>query len=248
MKYLALSLLALSGAANATIITIEPDDYAHGSVILPSHGASIAFVQHQNQSSQLTYRAAIAAFEITCADPVLCSAPTGTQVLSDGTLRNGQLARGVTSNLNALRFGPLTVGTDLDDVLSSLNAFTGVRVDFDAPTNFFGADLFSFPGDTVDVYAFSSEGVLLSRTNSAGMTTLDPDCSSPMSTQCARYRYNMQVSHDTADIGFVIFGSSGSPAFVDAIRFEVPEPATSALLCFGLAGLMLRRRGVQHRS
>jgi hypothetical protein len=247
MKYFALLVLLLSATANATIITIEPDDYAHGTVILPSDGASISFIHHAFHARDFTSRAAIAAFEITCVDTAHCSAPTGTHILSDGTLRDGELARGATRGLAAIR--DHTTADIGPDALETLGEFVAVRVDFAAPTKYFGADLFSFHGDSVALYAFAQDGTFLSRilSDTAGMQFIAPNCDGPGST-CARHRYNMQVWHDTADIAFVIFGSTDAQVFADAVRFEVPEPSTIALFGLGLAGFAVRRRAGTRRK
>jgi hypothetical protein len=234
---LSLSLLALTGTVQASLITIEPDDYAHGTVIGPTADASLSFMSHRQGDEFFTFQAAIAAIEPSCTLYATCAAPTGTHVLSDGSLSNGQLQPGATFNLGRFFFVVPPEGA----TIAQQQTFTGLRVDFAEPTNFFSADFFNRSSDIPAILAFAQDGTLLSRTSS-GLTeerrTLGPGCT----VDCTRFALTVTTLRDAADIAFVVVGSTDSATGVDAVRFQVPEPATLALFGLGLLAMLRTKR------
>lgn len=246
MKYIAWLLLIVSGAANAVIVTIDADDYAIGTVIGPTPDAAISYLNHKRGEPFFTYRAAIAALEPTCILYTVCAASTGTQVLSDGTLKNGQLQPHGTGELINIFYGGLTPGQPgkkLDSAtMAEMRDFYAMRVDFSSPTDFFAADLYGEASDTVFLLTFDREGTFLSNSSSTANVSIKemgPDCTP--SYACRRIEYAVQQQHDTADIAFVIYGSISSVLYPDAIRFNVPEPSAFALFGLGLLGLAASR-------
>lgn len=216
---LAVLLFAGGHAANATLVTIEPDDYAVGAVV-GTEDATLRFVRG-GRTTPLTYYDAVAATHTGCGDDPGCPAPTGTQVLSDG-LSNHHV--GVTGNFRS-DFAPVANGTGSTE---SGGTFRALRIDFDSPVNYFDALMYGGSNDGINLFAYSTTGQLLY----SAITV--------MGTPAGYFRtyYDIRMTRETSDIAYLFIGGWSAAAGIDRIRYDVPEPATLGMMALGLLGVV----------
>jgi len=220
---LALAALFASVQANAVTLTLDADDYVPATVIGPTPDIAVSYVNHNNGDNFLSYTAALAVTEPSCTTYAVCKAPTGTVVMSNGTLVGGVLQPSSTGEMINMyvRMLPDGSGNPIQLTparLASMQAFRAIRLDFTNPTDFVSVDFYGAT-DSIRAFAFDSTGTLLGVTEStSGSTrTLGPGCSGP---GCSTWVQTKNVTSATANISFIILGSSSSATYPDAVRFN----------------------------
>ncbi len=115
---------------------------------------------------------------------------------------------------------------------SCLAGFNVLEFRFDAPTNFFEIDGYFFTDPNV-LIAYNAQGDIITdflRTYSPGID--------------GTTRSTLTISRtEPTDISRIVYGGdSHSTVTATQVRYNVPEPATLALVGLGVAAAMLRRR------
>lgn len=228
--------------AQATLITIDPDDFAAGSVV-------------SNASPHVTLRTFRKRFDDpgvlpgfstvlvdTCPGASSDCASTGNKVFSDG-------------------FGPVdTWGAFGGSILSATGCFRdlGLGVVDPSCTERFNVMLMSFADatdfvsisgrfwaqDATHLYGFDESFNLIGDMSSAVDFSV---CSGPGSTTdyCS---VTTTLTSGSRDIRYVLAGGWSNGTSLDNLQFSVPEPGTLALLAVGLLGIGLARRAPVRRA
>jgi hypothetical protein len=218
---LAALLFAGSHAANATLVTIEPDDYAVGAVV-GTEDATLRFVRG-SRTTPLTYYDAVAAIHTGCGD-FACPAPTGTQSLWDGVSLGS--SQSVTGNFHS-HYAAFANGDGPPGEYAPTAPFRALRIDFDSPVSYFDALMFSGSGDPVNLFAYSTTGQLLYSGRYSGVR------SAPYN-----YYYDIQMTREISDIAYLFIGGASAAVGIDRIRYDVPEPATFGMMALGLLAVV----------
>ncbi|MBM0104779.1 PEP-CTERM sorting domain-containing protein [Steroidobacter sp. S1-65] len=235
-----LCLLA-SFSAHATLITIDPDDYAHGTDLSQIAPGLTLQALHQANTSR---------------DPVPNSfyAPVYLPIVAaDCDFRCG--------NLNGEReFGFLSPsGSVLEGFgriegnswcLSATQAglgssycrdgFTVLEMTFENPTDFLQVET-AWGSDASSLMAFNSAGERLFWCTANEQNRVC-DGVQIVTSGLGGHSSTFTIARDTGDIARVIFGGFMGSASIGGITYNVPEPGTLALFALGLWGLGLARR------
>jgi hypothetical protein len=223
---LATLLFAGSHFANATLVTIEPDDYAVGAVV-GTEDATLRFVTG-GRTTPLTYSNAVAAIHTGCGD-YPCPAPTGTKSLWDGGAAY-RTSQSVTGNFHS-HFAPYVNGEGPPGEYAPSGTFSALRVDFDSPVNYFDALMFGGSVDGVNLFAYSTTGQLLYSGQYWGTRITS-----------YHYQFDVRMTRETNDIAYLFIGGFSAAKGIDRIRYDVPEPATFGIMALGLFGVVGMRR------
>jgi hypothetical protein len=227
--------------AQATLITIDPDDFAAGSVVSNAspHVTLRTFRKRFDAPGELPGVSAV--FVDTCPGTTSDCASTGNKVFSDG-------------------FGPVdTWGAFGGSILSATGCFRDVGLGVMDPscTERFNVMLMTFTEST-DFVSISGRFWAEDETrlfgfddsfNLIGDLTTAVDfsvCRGPGATSdyCS---VTTTLTAGSRDIRYVIAGGWSNGTSLDNLQFSVPEPGTLALLTAGLFGIALSRRGTRTR-
>ena len=241
-------------AAHATLLTIEPDDFAAGTNLTSAFdGISITSVSLSvtgiRDDGLPIYSPVLGA---VYSHLVPTGAGSGAFVYGAAT---GDRVFGSTSdsdaNVSGIRWGQLFGSTCLLTSCSAPGLAQDIgqvlRLDFDIPTNFVSAIGRFTGGDPTVIYAYDEFGQLVDHCAELSLDFQGNVCASRFYTAepvfSTLYGWgDVKVSSDTRNIKTVLIGGAISSQFVDQIVVNAPEPSTLALYGFGLLGLVMSRR------
>jgi hypothetical protein len=235
VRALLLALLYLSSfGAHAVIITIDPDDYAHGTDL--SHVAPGLTLNTLRQSTfdmpiSSVYAPLVVPILAVDCDQSRCGAHEGTRGF--GTrIPDGRISQG---------YGEINVWDWCYEGLASScrDGFSVLEMVFDQPTDFLRLETV-WGSDPAAIMAFNSAGERLFYCGASYIS-----CTDLIHTEIVNGDYNSTfvVERSQRDISRVIFGAIMGSAHLGEISYRVPEPGTLALfaMTLGLAGFARRR-------
>lgn len=124
---------------------------------------------------------------------------------------------------------------------SSCSGWSVIELLFDRPTDFVEMGSVWWE-DSPTMIAYDVAGNVINRCDTAfGGNTTCASTTAP-STPGGAYSMTMHVNSATAEIARVVFGGTVGSSTATQVRYNVPEPATIAIVGIGLAMAMVRRR------
>lgn len=241
-------VLSATAPSHATLIAIEPDDFAADQNISYMSGARLSAISKLSDGSLLESAVIARDMPSTCVpSPGLPScAATGTKIFGHDQAPLGR------SNL----WGEVedAVAYYEGAIADSLFFRTVLRIDFDTPTNYVDVLGAFWDGDSVGMSAFNADGVEVARCILGGIPGSEPgDCRSVYSEDAIGPSgiwgwYRTSVQSSVADISFVLIGGAANYRQLDQIRFDIPEPGTALLMLTGLIPLLFRRRATASKG
>lgn len=242
--------LIISGACpvHATMMTIEPDDYAPGTNLSGAvEGVSLLSFSRFSDGSYSFAPVYAESHDACTGDPFNCSAVTGTNTFSpNASASSNDIYSGSYwgSTWDSVRCFQL-VGRGLCTGMDVEDNFTDLLIAFDEPMSY------------VEISGvFYSDGIRLAAFD-AGRNFLGSGTGWDNIYNCFPYNFpctsefnsaTTWIQRPTADISYVLAGSAlGTWTVLDVLRFSrdgrsVPAPGPLGLFLFGLAALALRRR------
>lgn len=237
----AAAVLLMSGAANATLIVIEPDDFASGTDISNlTPGVTLAtWTQATNASNRFTPIVSAVYSTTGCGHHSVSCAPTGTSMFSANSGSQGYGWGGAFygDGCHRLRNASGTSGY----CVQGFQVFTAT---FDTPTSFVSFET-TWQSDPVWVYAYNTAGELIMSCKGIN-EAVNPGCYTSTGVQLPYYSGTVSVYSALGDIAWILAGSDNGNAGIDRMTFEsgvsVPEPATLGLMLTGLLGGVIGKR------
>jgi hypothetical protein len=239
----ALGISTLAAPSHATLISIEPDNFAPGQDISDAvAGVRISAVSRMADGTIVT--SAVFAHEF----PASCTPSPGMPTCA----ATGQKV--FTHDVPPL--GAFNLWGEVEDAREHYQRGQGdttsfrtvLRLDFLAPTDHVDVLGAFWENGGVGIAAFNAAGQFVGECIRGGVPATEPgDCRSVFSPDAIGPNgrsgwYRSTIETSIADISFVLIGGAGNYRQLDQIRFAIPEPATSGLLALGMAGLLLSRR------
>jgi len=230
-------LMACS-AANATVITLDADDFAPGTDISDGIPGASIFWTSQQPTAHLPSPTSVYAPETsrvvstTCELSHLCS---GQQVFA-------------SEGIDGFRFWEVTDAYACERGGSGHSCragFSVINVLLDRPTDFFSLDMY-VNLDQPAIYAFDTTGSLLFSCFVSYLPT-NP-CAFSITPDNGHNRTTMSFSRTEADVSRVMLGIVNGTGRLESISVSVPEPATILLMGIGLLGALVTRRRVGYFS
>lgn len=233
MAWVVLIAALASTAAQATIITFDPDDYATGAVLSNAnpHVELSSFRLYHDTAGTPTFAPVYAA---NCYGSTSDCATTGTKVFGDafgGVDQWGALGDGIGNAVGCFRA--------LNGVGSSscTDRFNVMLMEFADTTDFVEISGAYWAQDETYLYGFDDAF------NLVGTMTRAFDFTRCMSGETDYCKVTTSLNSAAGGIRYVIAGGWSNGTSLDNLRFNsVPEPGTLALLGLGLAGIVAARR------
>lgn len=255
LRLLAVGLLLAAATSHATLITIEPDDYADGtnlsnafhdfginlSVATLTYGGTTAEGRpiFLPSASSSVYSSTLVGDPIITGEGRRPNAATGERVFSWDPTHSSGMSWGDMRGMSCLLGCTQAEGFFIDHVL---------RLDFDSPVRSLSALGWFSAGDPTSIFAYDEYGNVIGQCVQGDLPFTDTSsCASRFPTPDVittdpRVGWGEISIATETDIKTVFIGGHLALRPIDRIVVDVPEPDTLALLAGALLGFVGARK------
>ena len=228
---------ALAPAANATIVTIDPDSFDNGTILTNVYpGVTIKYLDvHSDSGVEFSDASVIESVGCHMLGEE-CWAATGSKLFSELTSTTQFSQPSLADAALCFQHGDFCASAAQN--WGASGGFNLFLVEFHRPTDYVqisGTWIY----DWLRAYAFDSNFEQVAISQFGGEIDYDRCSYETNNDWCAN---TVSVESSEQNISWMLAGSWSGIAFVDDLKFRsVPEPGTFSLLCLGVLGLMTRR-------